>query len=138
MERYWAPYYLFIHMHAKKAFLIKFWFYISCTVKKLCYLKKQITFDNQDNLLYNVACQTKQDLNEKYNIYVNKNKAWALFTNNEFQLHNSLVTQLHSDFCEALEMPKLIIICKKVRNRILQLWSHILCMPLSEAMGTYV
>lgn len=62
--------------------------------------------------MYNVACQTKQDLNEKYN------KAWALFTNNEFQLHNSLVTQLHSDFCEALEMPKLIIICKKVRNRI--------------------
>lgn len=63
--------------------------------------------------MYNVACQTKQDLNEKYNIYVNKNKAWALFTNNEFQLHNSLVTQLHSDFCEALEMPKLIIIYAK-------------------------
>lgn len=35
------------------------------------------------------------------------------FIYNEFQLHNSLVTKPHSDFCEALEMPKLIIICKQ-------------------------
>lgn len=84
------------------------------------------------------ARQNKIWMKNITSMIVNKNKAWALFTNNEFQLNNSLVTQLHSDFCEALEMPKLIIICKKVRNRILQLWSHILCMPLSEAMGTYV